>query len=151
MRKFMFSIKEKNNITLCKGGIDTKISHFWTTCGMLTLYILQYARAPIGNEINQCQFRVSRHLVTGYSIYALKFGAGQKTTSAMALARWQWLDGRPWWYCNYIKHPIRNFMFFGSIYDYFSSITPLFIIFFTIWSFIIWIFLSWEIKGFWST
>ena len=32
----------------------------------------------------------------GDSIYALKFGAGQKTTSAMA--RWHWLDGRP---CTY--------------------------------------------------
>ena len=52
-----------------------------------------YTRAPIRNEINQCQFGVSRLFVTGHSIYALKFGAGQKTTSAMA--RWHWLDGRP--------------------------------------------------------
>ena len=53
----MFSIKEKNNIiVLCKGGIDTKISHFWTTCGMRTLYILQYVSRVLF-EINALQFQ----------------------------------------------------------------------------------------------
>ena len=65
-------------------------------CHVHSCYNL-YTRAPIGNEINQCQFGVSSLFVTEHSIYPLKFGAGQKTTSAMA--RWDWLDGRPCKYC----------------------------------------------------
>ena len=49
---------------------------------------------PLGTKSTSASF--SRLFVTGHSIYALKFGVGQKTTSAMA--RWHWLDGRPWWY-----------------------------------------------------
>ena len=45
---------------------------------------LWYALAPIGAKINQCHFRESRLFVTRHPKYALTFGAGQKTTSAMA-------------------------------------------------------------------
>ena len=72
--------------------------------GAVIVNVLKYTRAPIGNEINQCQFGVSSLFVTGHSIYALKFGAGQKTTSAMA--RWHWLDGRPWGFIKYAIYSI---------------------------------------------
>ena len=45
---------------------------------------LWYALAPIGAKINQCHFGESRLFVTRHPKYALTFGAGQKTTSAMA-------------------------------------------------------------------
>ena len=50
------------------------------------------SRAPIGDEINQCQFGTSKLFAMGRPICALTFGVGQKTTIAMA--RWHWLDWR---------------------------------------------------------
>ena len=44
------------------------------------------ALAPIWGKINQCHFGVLRVFVMGHPKYVLlTFGAGQKTTSAMAL------------------------------------------------------------------
>ena len=57
---------------------------------------------PLGTKSTSASF--SRLFVTGHSIYALKFGVGQKTTSAMA--RWHWLDGRPWWYISICIHQV---------------------------------------------